>query len=138
VTGWFGSLALLLLLTGIGLPQRALADQCGGTTTQRDLDECYGRAYRQADAELNTAYRRLAGKIGGSDRAKDLGDMLEAAERAWVEFRDRECDFETADTRGGSIHSMEVTICRTGQTEVRIKELRRQLTCPEGDLSCVR
>ena len=116
----------------------ALAAECGGNLNQIELNRCFDRVYRRADAELNAVYRHLAGNLGNDAEGKVYVDLLQAAERAWVAFRDQECEFETAVTRGGSIHPMEVSICLARLTRERSKELQRQLSCPEGDLSCVR
>jgi len=63
---------------------------------------------------------------------------LQAAEEAWIRFRDRECAFIGAPTAGGSIHGMIVAQCQARLTLVRVKDLETQLNCQEGDLSCVR
>ncbi|NIA52950.1 DUF1311 domain-containing protein [Massilia sp. TW-1] len=34
---------------------------------------------------------------------RDL-DKLVAAQRAWIAFRDRDCDFAASDVEGGSMH----------------------------------
>ena len=127
------ALATLAVLS----PARA-DDECGSAPNQMALNECYGGIYQQADAALNAVYRRLATRLAADQNTKEFAALLEDAERAWIAFRDRECAFETATSRGGTIHSMEVAICRTKETRARVKELQRQLACPEGDLTCVR
>ncbi len=49
---------------------------------------------------------------------------------------DDECDYETAGTIGGTIHSTMVTNCNATLVEARIKQLQAQLNCAEGDMSC--
>lgn len=114
------------------------ADECAGAKTQLQLTECYDGIYRRADAELNAVYHHLAGNLAAEERTKEYAALLEAAERAWITFRDKECEFETAVTRGGTIHPMEFAICLARLTRARSSELKRQLACPEGDISCVR
>ena len=130
-------LAAALVTLAVASPAGA-ADECSGGKNQLELTQCYDGIYRRADAELNAVYRHLSGNLAGESRTKDDVALLEAAERAWISFRDQECAFETAVTRGGTIHSMEVAICLTRLTRARAAELKRQLACPEGDLSCVR
>ena len=129
-------LVMVVVMIAVAFP--VAAAECGGNLNQHELNECFDRVYRRADAELNAVYRHLAGNLGASDEGKAYVGLLQAAERAWVTFRDQECEFETAVTRGGSIHPMEVSICLTRLTRERSKELKRQLSCPEGDLGCVR
>ena len=61
---------------------------------------------------------------------------LVGAQKAWLAFRDAECDFEAAGARGGSIQPMIVAQCRTRLTEARSGALRGFLTYAEGDAGC--
>lgn len=85
------------------------------------------------NAELNKLYKEI------SNRLKDDADTLKAlrnAQRAWISFRDAECDFAAINTQGGSIHSMLITTCRNELTQARIKNFNTYLSCEEGDMSC--
>jgi uncharacterized protein YecT (DUF1311 family) len=99
--------------------------------TQMELGQCAGRDFTAADARLNALYKTMMSKYDTANQAK-----LKAAEKAWLAYRDAECDYETNGTAGGTINSMEDTICRTNKTQARIKELNAQLHCEEGDLLC--
>ena len=101
--------------------------------TQMDLNQQAGTALQDADRQLNAAYTKLRTRLGPESRAR-----LQAAEEAWIRFRDRECAFIGAPTTGGSIHGMIVAQCQARLTLVRVKDLEAQLNCQEGDLSCVR
>jgi uncharacterized protein YecT (DUF1311 family) len=124
-----------ILLTPAADAQPAQAEEdcgkLGGTT--HDLDQCYNRVYQQADAKLNAVYRQLTDKLSDpSERA-----LLREAEQVWVQYRDKECAFETAGTRDGTIHPIEVSICLTGKTQAHVDELLHQLNCPDGDPTCL-
>ena len=54
-----------------------------------------------------------------------------------MSYRDKECQFETSATEGGSIHSMVLLLCKEDKTAARIQELEVQLNCEEGNFSCV-
>jgi uncharacterized protein YecT (DUF1311 family) len=130
----------LVTLAGVVLLSRAAsaqtAEDCGnlpGTSTTRDLDQCYNRIYRQADAALNTVYRQLTDKL--SDPSER--ELLQQAEQAWLQYRDKQCAFETAGTRDGTIHPIEVSICLTAKTQAHVEELQHQLNCPDGDPTCL-
>lgn len=101
--------------------------------TQMDLNQQAGTALQDADRQLNAAYTKLRTRLGPESRTR-----LQAAEEAWIRFRDRECAFIGAPTAGGSIHGMIVAQCQARLTLVRVKDLEAQLNCQEGDLSCVR
>lgn len=101
--------------------------------TQMDLNQQAGTALQDADRQLNAAYTKLRTRLGPESRAR-----LQAAEEAWIRFRDRECAFIGGPTAGGSIHGMIVAQCQARLTLVRVKDLEAQLNCQEGDLSCVR
>jgi len=98
---------------------------------QMELDQCAGRDFDAADDRLNALYRKL---MAGYDAANQ--EKLKAAEKAWIAWRDAECDYETNGTAGGTINPMMFTKCRTDKTEARIRDLTAQLNCEEGDLTC--
>jgi uncharacterized protein YecT (DUF1311 family) len=104
---------------------------CKNAPTQMEMDYCAGLDFKAADAKLNALYRQMTAKYDPADKEK-----LKAAEKAWLAYRDAECDYETAQSEGGSIHPMVETECATDKTQARIKELERQFHCDEGDTSC--
>jgi uncharacterized protein YecT (DUF1311 family) len=98
---------------------------------QMQLDQCAGMDFTAADAKLNALYKAMMAKYDAAN-----GALLKSSERAWISYRDAECDYETNLTVGGTINPMMDTMCRTDKTNARIKELNAQLHCAEGDLSC--
>jgi uncharacterized protein YecT (DUF1311 family) len=98
---------------------------------QIDMDTCAGQDFTASDAKLNALYKTMMAKYDAGNQAK-----LKTAERAWLTYRDAECDYETNGTAGGTINPMMDTMCRTTKTDARIKELTAQLKCVEGDMSC--
>jgi uncharacterized protein YecT (DUF1311 family) len=104
-----------------------------GAQSQMDMNQQAGRELQEADRRLNASYAKLRAKLSPASRAN-----LQAAEEAWIRYRDQECAFIGSPTAGGSIHSMIVAQCLTRLTERRIKDIEAQLNCQEGDLSCVR
>jgi uncharacterized protein YecT (DUF1311 family) len=92
-----------------------------------------GAAFTKADAELNAVYRKLQSRKNDDAQA---GKLLIAAERAWVSFRDAECEFDAADNLGGSIYPMVYSGCLERLTQARIDQLNRYLRCEEGEVAC--
>ncbi|MFD2057142.1 lysozyme inhibitor LprI family protein [Mesorhizobium calcicola] len=121
--------ACLALLAGASV---ARAQECDrGDDSQQMMNICAGEDYQAADARLNKAYQDLI----SSDDA-DSKRLLQAAQRAWITFRDAECAHSTAASEGGSIHSMEVSQCLTRLTNDRTRQLAATANCEEGDASC--
>ena len=114
--------------TGAALGQ---TNDCGDLANQGEMNACFEREYREADAELNKTYEALRDRVSSTGR-----ETLRDAQRAWIAYRDAQCAFESAGTEGGSIHPTIVAICRTELTRTQTRRLRRQLDCEEGDLSC--
>ena len=123
--------AMIILLTTLCSAPVAAAP-CSDQT-QTGLDECAGAARDKADAALNGVYKQIVARL--ADDAAKTKRLIEA-EKAWIAFRDAECAFANSDTEGGSIHSMEVTLCEEKLTTIRTLELRSYLECGEGDLGC--
>ena len=64
-------------------------------------------------------------------------DQLKDAERAWIAYRDKECAWEIGPQEdGGSIWPMAMDNCLQEKTDARIRELKSQLECVEGDVAC--
>ncbi len=106
-----------LLIGPPGERQAALAD-CGSLETQSAMNLCAQQNYAQVDADLNKAYRALKGVLpeGGEE-------VLRMAETAWLQFRDRDCDFERSAFAGGSIAPMIYDTCLAERTTARTNEL---------------
>lgn len=105
----------------------------GFAQSQTELNQQAGADLQDADRQLNAAYTKLRARLGPESRAR-----LQAAEEAWIRFRDRECAFIGGPTTGGSINGLIIASCQARLTLVRVKDLEAQLNCQEGDLSCVR
>lgn len=125
-----------LITLGLGLmtsPPFAQAADCDSMSNQNAMNQCISNEYKNSDAELNKLYKEI------SHRLNDNADALKAlrnSQRAWISFRDAECDFAAINTQGGSIHSMLITSCRNELTQARIKNFNTYLSCEEGDMSC--
>jgi uncharacterized protein YecT (DUF1311 family) len=113
-------------------PAAAQALDCSNAQTQTDINECAYKDFQKAAAVLNQIYAKLRARTTAPDSLK----RLVAAEKAWLAYRDRECDFETEDSIGGSIRPTEMAACYQEKTVAHTAELKKQLDCPEGDLTC--
>ncbi len=126
------AIAVAALLLAAGVAQADDKINCkSGDLNQMQLDQCAGQDFTAADAKLNALYKMMMSKYDAANSA-----LLKSSERAWIAYRDAQCDFATNGTAGGTINPMMDTICRTDKTNARIKELNAQLHCAEGNLDC--
>jgi len=93
------------------------------------MNICAEKDFEAAGAELNAAWKDarkaakatdagLPGDLKGADKA------LLAAQRAWIGYRDAECELEGFEARGGSMEPLLVSGCKAQLTRTRTKELR--------------
>ncbi|WP_202908576.1 lysozyme inhibitor LprI family protein [Labrys sp. WJW] len=109
------------------------AGDCANAADEAALNQCAGKSLKASDGELNTLYKQIQKRLNDdADKTK----LLVAAQRAWVAFRDAECNFSSAGVTGGTLYPLAVTQCRDGLTKDRIKTFKTYLNCTEGDLSC--
>ncbi|ENY71907.1 lysozyme inhibitor LprI family protein [Aeromonas diversa] len=114
--------ALLLLLATTAAQA---GDDCNEPTTQAAMNICAMQDYARADAALNAAYKKLVSTL---DKAQ-LG-RLKTAQRAWIGFRDAQCDYEAGAYEGGSIAPLIHSGCLSTLTEQRTKALTALLDMP--------
>ena len=107
------------------------AVDCRHAEDQAAMNVCAFQSFKAADAKLNAAYHALFAKVSPAGRTR-----LQAAQRAWLAYRDSQCAFETAGTADGSVHPMIVAGCMESLTQAQSARLNAQLQCQEGDLSC--
>ena len=101
----------------------AAHEDCGAQSSQIEMNACFGRDLQRADSRLNGAYaKRLDGMRDDPGGARLLRD----AERAWMDFRDKNCAFLAHGEEGGSVYSTMLATCRITMTEARTKEIQAQ------------
>lgn len=90
-------------------------DKSGGVT--QSMVECIDAEIKRQDARLNKAYKALVADLN-PERKKQL---LEA-QRAWLKFRDTNCNFYY-DPEGGTIARVQAVDCMMTMTANRATEL---------------
>ncbi|MCF3640915.1 lysozyme inhibitor LprI family protein [Rhizobium sp. TRM95111] len=124
---------MLCVLAGAVLAQDAEPEiDCENAMAQQDMNYCAGKDFEAADAELNAAYKQAMAAMRETDR--ELGEIsktyvgaveaLKKAQRAWIGYRDGECELAGFDARGGSMEPMLVSGCRAEMTRKRTVELK--------------
>ena len=99
--------------------------------TQAEMNVKAGSEYKQADATMTTAYKKLMGKVGKKEQAR-----LKKSQIAWLKFRDAEADFLSSKVVGGSIYPMIHATHLKQLTAQRTKQLNDAYTLftTEGDM----
>jgi uncharacterized protein YecT (DUF1311 family) len=105
--------------------------------SQLQMDRCADSEYKNADAHLNTVYRKAMHYMTDDlARAQKTGDQeqmkyeqralasLKEAERAWVSYRDIQCKAAAQQYEGGSMAPMIFSQCLTDITEHRTADLK--------------
>ncbi len=111
---------------------------CAKAETQADLNTCAGFDFDKADKALNAQYKKTRAAMVAIDA--DLDNNMKGAEkalikaqRAWVDYRDGECEAQGFQARGGSMEPMLVSGCKADLTKKRTKELKDLAAGPEGN-----
>lgn len=103
---------------------------CTAPQTQADMTICASRDYDTADKALNTEYQAVRKILterdsSASDEAdKGAAKALLAAQRAWIAYRDANCEAVGYQARGGTLEPMLVASCLAEMSRKRAEELK--------------
>lgn len=111
---------------------------CAKAETQTDMTFCAARDFDTADKALNAQYKKTRAAMVAIDAdlendMKGAEKALIKAQRAWVDYRDGECETQGFQARGGTMEPMLVSGCKAQLTETRTKELKELADGPEGN-----
>jgi len=107
-------------------PLPAECDYCG-------MNHCWETRLKADDARLNAAWRRALATIAAkpgmtATQRRDWAARLRAAQRAWLRWRDADCELERLETPNPWAHSIYALVtgpCLAGETEARTAVLAR-------------
>ncbi|MES2441948.1 MAG: lysozyme inhibitor LprI family protein [Pseudomonadota bacterium] len=88
---------------------------------QSEMNECALAVFNEADARLNAQWKRTFRAF--QENSPEDAERLRAAQRAWIAYRDAECDAEHPWDLGVSMDKMLNIFCRTGMTSDRTAKL---------------
>jgi uncharacterized protein YecT (DUF1311 family) len=105
----------------------AIADPCKADDLS-SVQSCATAELARADKALNSAYQKVLRDLTPPSVGdpKDLASskaMLIEAQRAWVKFRDNDCNAIAPLIGSGTARLQAVTGCKIQRTEQRTKEL---------------
>lgn len=95
---------------------------CQGAVTTAEMRDCVNRRYAEVDDELNRVYKQLLAQLDPERR-----ELLRAAQRAWIAFRDKNAAFVASEVEGGTLYPIIEISERASMTERRIEELKERL-----------
>lgn len=127
-----GCVSLFLLVGSVAATAAFAQDKkvnCADPQTQMEMTQCAGEDYDKADKDLNVEYQKLRKLLGERDKAADENgkgsvDALVAAQRAWVAYRDANCNLAGFQARGGSMEPQLVASCLAQMSRDRTQELK--------------
>ena len=123
------ALAAAAALSFFAGPASAQDVDCSDPQVQMEMTYCAEKAWEAADGDLNYAYqiaRRYMKRLDEDlpDDLKGGATVLRDAQRAWIAFRDKACEAEGFQARGGTMEPMLIYACYERMTRVRTEELR--------------
>lgn len=115
--------ALLVLAMPTFVAAQEGEEFCPNGRTQLDMNDCAGEELARADSLLNERYQQVLRTL-----EQHRVEPLRAAQRAWIRFRDAECEFQASEVAGGSMEPMVQTLCVARISRKRAEELERMLS----------
>ena len=115
---------VILFLSALLFPQGVMAEDCGqfleGSTVWAGCN--HYKIFEAADKELNDYYRKLM-TVMNQPAWRESKQKLIAAQRAWITFRDKECEF-SQELIGGA-HHVNQNECLANMTKERAESFER-------------
>ena len=100
---------------------------CAKVISTPDVEQCIAADLDRVEASLNQAYQRLLKQLTQIDTPQDnyteYRRKLLIAQRAWIKFREADCDAQYEMHRSGTIRDSIYLSCKKQRAEQRINEL---------------
>jgi uncharacterized protein YecT (DUF1311 family) len=130
-------ICVCLLLPLAAQAQKPEADCFEKAVTQLESNDCAGKEYQEADAELNRVYKAILEKY---KRDALFVEKLRAVQRAWLAYRDAEIEAKYPHAGEGNYYGSIFPMCdqlyRAQLTQERTKKLREWLDGGEEGDAC--
>lgn len=127
------SLAALVAVAWLSdaIAQAQEANPCSDARNTIEIRECLDKAYMRADAELNAVWKQVMGQVGDADYlpAKERTawkDELLESQRAWIQFKEHDCDAVGFEWYGGTGAAGATLNCLLAHTEARTADLKER------------
>ena len=105
---------------------------CANAMAQADMNQCAYLDFEKADKELNQVYKQaLKSQADLDQQSAEMNPdyvgavkALKKAQRAWIDYRDGQCEGVGYQAAGGSMQPMLIDGCKAQLTQTRTKELK--------------
>jgi uncharacterized protein YecT (DUF1311 family) len=119
----------LLLAASLGTAAAQSPPDCANATSNVEMTDCAWKAYKATDAELNVVWKHVMATIEPDDflpddAAKTWKDDLLSSQRAWITFKEKDCDAVAFEWYGGSGANLAVGSCLYNHTVQRTNDLK--------------
>jgi uncharacterized protein YecT (DUF1311 family) len=119
---------LVFALITIAGGTSAVALDCKTAMTTLEVNECASIEQRKVEARLNETYQRVIQSLDQPDtdleKFSQMKSRLMTAQRAWVKFREADCQAVYTYYQAGTIRAIMFTGCMKSHAENRIKDLQ--------------
>jgi len=95
---------------------------CSNPQSNVEIIKCIRLRYEAADKRLNQVYQQLLPKLNRKERS-----VLYQEQIKWIKSRDKNCELEVYDNRGGSGYRGFLNECLERKTKQRTAELENYL-----------
>lgn len=97
----------------------AAAAGCDDAVTTQEMRDCASKSYGSFDNELNAIWQQVMSGLDEAGKGK-----LRNAQRAWIAFRDADCDAAADMYRGGTFAGVAKNECLAQRTKERAQQLQ--------------
>jgi uncharacterized protein YecT (DUF1311 family) len=120
---------LMLLVPTWANAQTTPTINCASPKNMLEINECGMREQKVADAKLQHLTQTILGRI----RDEEIKTMFRDAEKEWLVYRQKECEFETSPNRGGTVYGANFGGCLMELNTLHMKMLQAILDCKGGE-----
>lgn len=122
---------LTALAWALALPlctHAAAPNPCDTQANTLEINACGAQQLKEKDAALNQAYKALMAALQPDEPAQaaelaEIRKKVQAAQRAWIQYRDQDCDAMYDFNIRGSMRNSIALRCKIEKTVARTKEL---------------
>jgi uncharacterized protein YecT (DUF1311 family) len=121
VRSWLLLLAVFICYNSIARAQHmnSAGAPCRNVAVTIAMENCFDKAYKAADSELNQMYSQIWKVLQPDDLQR-----LKAAQRLWIQFRDATCTAESDLYNGGTASAPAYSACLEEETRQRTADLK--------------
>jgi uncharacterized protein YecT (DUF1311 family) len=123
------ALVLLVLFVAPGAAEGQL--DCNKAKSTLEINACLENDFQNADKALNETYQRFGAVLRNMEKFPPMTEGflvngIRNAQRAWIEYRDKNCNFYSNLAYGGSAAGTYYISCKVRMTREREAELAKE------------